>query len=194
MFSWSSYFEHSEVFQQPTSLSQVGPNHPAFGGQARGKISASVAHVESKQSTISSHVDTVDKTGCSKFKLKFPCMLCEGDHLTHKCPAIVEVRRVWSKTQEFPSPEQPIVSQQPTQPLVDLVVEPSQSLVHPTLRLESDSCVIEPISSLVNFTLPSKNAFHKAIESIPSSIDPTLPLHSKLYTSHIFFTSSLELN
>ena len=73
------------------------------------------------------------------------------------------------------------------------MVDSISSLVHPTLVLESDPCVIEPISSLVNFTLPSKTAFHKAIESIPYSIDPTLPLHSKLYTSHIFFTSSSKL-
>src|SRR5713101_8388922 len=26
---------------------------------------------------------------------KFPCKLCEGDHLTYKCPSIAEVRRVW---------------------------------------------------------------------------------------------------
>ena len=30
------------------------------------------------------------------------------------------MQRVWSETQEFPYPKQPIVSQQPTQPLVDL--------------------------------------------------------------------------
>ena len=52
-------------------------------------------------------------------------MLCEGDKLTHKFPAIMEVQRVLSKTQEFPSPKQPIVSQKPSEHLVDLVVEPS---------------------------------------------------------------------
>ena len=62
-------------------------------------------------------------------------MLCEGYHFTHLCPAITEVQRVWSKTQEFHSPEQPIVSQKPTQPLVDQVVEPISNLVDPTLLL-----------------------------------------------------------
>ena len=38
---------------------------------------------------------------------------------------------MWSETQEFPSPKQPIVSQQPTQPLVDQVVEPISDLVDP---------------------------------------------------------------
>ena len=115
-------FEHFEVSQQPASLSQVEPSHLASVVHARGKLSASVGHAKSKKSATSSHVDIVEKTSRSKCKLKFRCKLCEVDHLTHQCPAMAEVRRVWSKTQEFPSPEQPIVSQQPTQPLVDLVV------------------------------------------------------------------------
>ena len=76
-------FEHSEAFQQPTSLSQVGPSYPAPGGHVGGGISTSVGHVERKQSATASHVDTFEKTGRSKCKLKLPCNLCEGDHLTH---------------------------------------------------------------------------------------------------------------
>ena len=63
---------------------------------------------------------------------------------------------MWSKTQDFPSPEQPIVYQQPTQPLVDQVVE--------------------QISDLVDPTLPSETDFHEAVELILVSINPTLPL------------------
>ena len=100
---------------------------------------------------------------------------------------------MWSKTQEFPSLEQPIVSPQPTQPLVDQLVEPISSLVDPTLISESDPHVIEPMSSLVNPTLPSESEFHKAVESIPLSINPTLPLESEVSDSHIFFTASSEL-
>ena len=100
---------------------------------------------------------------------------------------------MWSETQEFPSPEKPIVSQQPNQPLVYQVVEPISALVNPTLLLESDPIVIEPMSSLVNPTLPSESDFHEAVESIPLSINPTLPLESEVSTSHIFFTASSEL-
>ena len=110
------------------------------------KFPLMVGHANRKQSSTTSHVDIIEKTGRLKCKLKFPCNLCEGDHLTHQCLAITELGRVWSKTQEFPSPEQPIVSQQPNQPLVDLVVEPSQYLVHPPLLSESDPYVIEPMS------------------------------------------------
>ena len=100
---------------------------------------------------------------------------------------------MWSKTQEFPYPEQPMVSQQPAQPLVDLVVEPSHSLVHPTLLSESDPYAIEPMSSLVYPTLPSERDFHNAVESIPLSINPTLLSESEVPASHIFFTASSEL-
>ena len=85
---------------------------------------------------------------------------------------------MWSKNQEFPSLEQPIVSQQPTQPLVDQVLEPTLALVDPTLLSENDPYVIEPISYLVNATLPSESDFHEAVESIPFSINTTLPLES----------------
>ena len=81
---------------------------------------------------------------------------------------------MWSETQEFPSPEEPIVSQQHTQPLVDVVFEPSQYLIHPTLLSESDPYVIEPMSSLVNPSLPLESGFYEEIESIPYSINPTL--------------------
>ena len=76
------------------------------------------------------------------------------------------------QTQEFPSPEQPIFSQQPTQPLVDQVVEPISDLVDPTLLSESDPDVIEPMSSLVNPTLPTESDFDEAVESISVSINP----------------------
>ena len=115
-------FEHPEDFQQPASLSQVGPSHPASVVHAGGKILASAGHAESKHSSTASHVDTIENTGHSKWKLKFPYKLYEGDHRNHQFPSITEVQRVWSETQEFPSPEQPIVSQKPTQPLVDQVV------------------------------------------------------------------------
>ena len=98
-----------------------------------------------------------------------------------------------SETQEFPSPNQPIVSQQSTQPLVDQVVEPISALVDPTLLLESDPNVIEPTSSLVNPTLPLESNFHGVVESIPFFINPTFPLESEVSASHIFFTTSSEL-
>ena len=137
------FFSHPEVSQQPASLSEVGHSHQTYGG-----------HAGRNQSPTTIHVNTVDKTGCSKGKLKFNCKLREGDHLNHQFPAIVQVVTVWSETQGYPAPEQPIFSQQPTQPLVYQVVEPISALVDPTLLSEIDPDVIEPMSYLVNPTLP----------------------------------------
>ena len=100
---------------------------------------------------------------------------------------------MWYETQEYPSPKQPIVSQQPAQPLVDQVVEQISDLVDPTLLSKSDPDVIEPMSSLVNPTLHSESDFQEAVESIPLSINPTLPLESEVSASQIFFTASSEL-
>ena len=66
-------------------------------------------------------------------------------------------------------------------------------MVDPTLILESDPNVIEPMSCLVNPTLPLESDFHEVVESIPVSINPTLPLRSEVSTSHIFFIASSEL-
>ena len=100
---------------------------------------------------------------------------------------------MWSKTQEYSAPEQPLVSQQLNQPFIDQVVEPISYLVNPTLLSKSDPYVIEPMSSLVNPALPMESDFHEAIESIPLLINPTPPLESEVSTSHIFFTSSSNL-
>ena len=66
------FFSHPEVSQQPASLSEVGHSHQTYGG-----------HAGRNQSPTTIHVNIVDKTGCSKGKLKFPCKLREGDHLNH---------------------------------------------------------------------------------------------------------------
>ena len=100
---------------------------------------------------------------------------------------------MWYETQEFPSPEQPIVSQRPTQPLVDQVVESILALVNPTLILESDPDVIEPMSPLVNPTIPLESDFHEVSESISLLINPTRNLESEVSTSHIFFTASSKI-
>ena len=73
------------------------------------------------------------------------------------------------------------------------MVKQISGLVDPTLLSESDPDVIEPMSSLVNPTLPLESDFHEVVESIPLSISPTLPLESEVSTSHNFFTASSEL-
>ena len=53
--------------------------------------------------------------------------------------------------------------------------------------------MIEPMSSLVNPTLPSESDFHESVESVPFFINPTLPLESEVSSIHIFLTTSSEL-
>ena len=53
--------------------------------------------------------------------------------------------------------------------------------------------MIEPMSPLVNATLPSESDFHKAVDSVKLSINPTLLLESEVSNSHIFVTVSSEL-
>ena len=53
--------------------------------------------------------------------------------------------------------------------------------------------MIEPMSSLVNPTLPSESDFHESVELIPLSINPTLALESEVSSSHILFTSISKL-
>ena len=53
--------------------------------------------------------------------------------------------------------------------------------------------MIEPMSSLVNPTLPSESDFHEVVESIPLSINFTLTLESEVSSIHIFFTANSKL-
>ena len=131
-FQGHPVFEHPEVSQQPASLSHVGPSLSTSAGHAGGNLSASIVHAEDNPSTTVSHVDTVENTTRSKHKPKFPCKLCEGDHLTYKCPSIAEVRRVWfnghpvfEHSEAF---QQPTSLSQVTQPLVIMLGEKYQPM------------------------------------------------------------------
>ena len=57
--------------------------------------------------------------------------------------------------------------------LADKVVDPSPSLVDPTLLLKSEMKVIDLVLTLVDRTLPLKSEV-KVVESISSPLDPIL--------------------
>ena len=133
--------------QHPASASYAKGTHPPFASHARGKSPAtasdtsnryvasashvidpsltSASHVGDVQPTTASHaggIDSVEKPRQIGRKSKFPCNLCKGDHLTHLCPGILEVQRLWSlsaRSSDFESFE---VSSQSIQPLVEKVV------------------------------------------------------------------------
>ena len=77
------------------SASHAGGSLSASASHAGGSLSTSMVHAKDNPSTTASHVDAVENTTYSKHKPKFPCKLCEGDHLTYKFPSIAKVRRVW---------------------------------------------------------------------------------------------------
>jgi hypothetical protein len=142
--------------------------------------SSSEQHVDKPPST--SH-DTVGK---KKSRVKFPCMLCKGSHLTHLCPHMDEASKLLEdmtvSQPQLPaayfklSLNPPIVDGMITPiplpvNLVDHVVNLVTSLVEPIDK------VVDPIPSSINPTLPLESET-KTVDPIPSSFDPTLPLES----------------
>jgi hypothetical protein len=173
--------------------------------------SASEQHTDDLTST--SH-DTIGK---KKSRVKFPCMLCKGSHLTHLCSRMEEA----SKLLEDMTVSQP---QLPTAyhkfslnpPVVDGMITPVPSPFNPIDHIvnlvmslvEPVDKVVDPIPSSVNPTLPSESET-QAVELFPSvdpilpleketqvvdllspSVDPTLPLESKPDTAHVFLVDT----
>jgi hypothetical protein len=122
------------------------------------------------QPATASHVGGINflekprRIGC---KPKFPCKICKGDHLTHLCPDIPEVQRLWSLSASPFDSESSEVSSQHIQPLVEKVVTPMQSSDDPTPLLRGevplDLVVSHPIHPLVE----------KVVTPMQSSDDPT---------------------
>jgi hypothetical protein len=172
---------------------------------------ASEQHADDPPST--SH-DTVEK---KKSRVKFPCMLCKGSHLTHLCPYMEEASKlledmtvsqpqlpaayrklslnptiVDGMINPVPSPVNPIdhVVNLVTSLVapVDKVVEPIPSSVNPTLPLESETQAVDSFLP-VDPILPLENET-QVVDLISPSIDPTLPLESKPDTAHVFLVDT----
>jgi hypothetical protein len=85
----------------------------------------SASHVGDVQPTTASHaggIDSVEKPRRIGCKPKFPCNICKGDHLTHLCPGLPEVRRLWSLSASSSDSKSFEVSLQLIQPVVEKVV------------------------------------------------------------------------
>jgi len=125
------------------------------------------------------------KPGCRIFKPKFPCKICKGGHLTHLCPGIPEVQRIWSKSESISTPRSDMVPHQSHQPLVDNVVEPVQSLADYTPLLGGEVpnkrvCLISSReSSSIGGILLSSNVPPPSSKSVSfdwdSLVEPRLP-------------------
>jgi hypothetical protein len=173
--------------------------------------SASEQHADDLPST--SH-DTVGK---KKSRVKFPCMLCKGSHLTHLCPHMDEASKLLEdmtvSQPQLPaayrklSLNPPVVdgminlvplSVSPVDQVVNLVtsldepvdqvVDPIPSSVNPTLPLESETQAVD-LFPPVDPILPLENET-QVVDLISPSVDPTLPLESKPDTAHVFLVDT----
>jgi hypothetical protein len=167
--------------------------------------SASVSHVDDTPST--SDV----KVGKKKKIVKFPCMLCKGNHYSHLCPRMDEASSLLEKIQlpkgyrkisSNPSLVDGLVNLVPSPvSLVDQVVnlvsssiepqtqvvDPVLSLISPALHQMSDTKVFDLFSSSVNPTLPLESDT-KAVDSFPP-IDPILPLENEAQVVNLVLPS-----
>jgi hypothetical protein len=141
---------------------------------------ASEQHADNPPST--SH-DTIGK---QKSRVKFPCMLCEGSHLTHLFPHMDEASKLL-EDMIVSQPQLPAAYRKLSlnPPIVDGMimvlspVNPVDHVVNLAMSLvELVDKVVDPIPSSVNPTLPSESETKK-VDPIPSLIEPALPLESE---------------
>jgi hypothetical protein len=172
---------------------------------------ASEQHADDPPST--SH-DTVGK---KKSRVKFPCMLCKGSHLTHLCSRMDEALK-FLEDMTVSQPQLPAyyhkLSLNP--PIVDGMFNPVPSSVNlvdqvvnlVTSLVEPVNKVVDLIPSLVNPTLPSESETQavdlfppvdpilplenetQVVDLISPSVNPTLPLESKPDTAHVFLVDT----
>jgi hypothetical protein len=145
--------------------------------------SASAIHVGDALST--SDIQVRKK----KTTVKFPCMLCKGDHYSHLYPRMDEASSLLEKLQ-FPKCYRKL---SPNPSLVDGLVNPVPSpvsLAEQVVNLVSYS--IEPqtqlanlVSSMINLTLHKKSVT-QVVDLFSSSVDPTLPLESDTKVVDLF--------
>jgi hypothetical protein len=153
---------------------------------------ASEQHADGLPST--SH----DIVGKKKSRVKFPCMLCKGSHLTHLCPCMDEASKLL-EDMTVSQPQLPAtyhkLSLDP--PVVDGMITPVPSPVNPVDHVvnlvmslvEPIDQVVDPIPSSVNSTLPLESET-QVVDLISPLVDPTLPLESKSDTSHVFLVDT----
>jgi hypothetical protein len=137
--------------------------------------SASVSHVDDTPSTSDVQVGQKKKT------VKFPCMLCKGNHHSHLCPHMDQASSLLEKLQ-LPKGYRKL-SFDPS--LVDGLVNPVPSSVSPvdqvvnlvSASIEPQTQVADPVPSSVSPALHQESET-KAFDSSPS-VDPILPLENE---------------
>jgi hypothetical protein len=145
--------------------------------------STSVGHVGDTLSTSDVNV------GKKKTTVKFPCMLCKGDHYSHLCPRMEEDSSLLEKLQ-LPKGYRNI---SPNPSLVDGLVNPVPSPVSPvdqvvnlvSYLIEPQTQVVDPVLSLISPTLHQKS-ITQVVDLFSSSVDLILPLESDTKAIDLF--------
>jgi hypothetical protein len=137
--------------------------------------SASVGHLDDTSSTSDVQVGKKKKT------IKFPCMLCKGNHYSHLFPHMDEAYSLLEKLQlpkgyrkisSNPSLVDGLVNLVPSPvSLVDQVVNIVSSLIEPRTQ------VVDPVLSSINPALHQKSDT-KAVDLFPP-VNPILPLENE---------------
>jgi hypothetical protein len=141
--------------------------------------SASIGHVDDTPSTSGVQV------GKKKHTVKFPCMLCKGNHYSHLLNRMDEASSLLEKLQ-LPKGYRKLSSDPSlVDGLVNLVLSPV-SLVDQVVNLISSSIepqtqVVDPIPSSISPVLHQKSDT-KVVDLFSSSVDPTLLLESDTKT------------
>jgi hypothetical protein len=172
--------------------------------------SASVGHADDTPSTSDVQVGKKKKT------IKFPCMLCKGNHYSHLCPRMDEASSLLEKLQlpkgyrkissdpslvdglvnPVPSPVSPVdqlvnpvsSSIEPQTQVADLV----PSSISPALHQESDTKEVDPFPP-VNPILPLENET-QVVDPVSPSIDPIPPLRNVKVTDLVLSSVSPTLH
>jgi hypothetical protein len=122
---------------------------------------ASEQHVDDLPST------SQDTVGKKKSRVKFPCMLCKGSHLTHLFPRMDEASKLL-EDMTISQPQLPAAYHKITldPPIVDGMI----NLVPPS---------VSSVDQVVNLVMSLVEPVDKVVDPIPSSVNPTLPLESE---------------
>jgi hypothetical protein len=173
--------------------------------------SASEQHTDDLPST--SH-DTVGK---KKSRVKFPCMLCKGSHLTHIFPHMDKASKLL-EDMTVSQPQLPAAYRKLSlnPPVVDRMITLVPSSINPvdhvinlvTSLVEPVDKVVDPIPYSVNLLLPLESVTQvvdlfpsvdpilslenktQVVDLISPSVDPTLTLESKPDIAHFFLVDT----
>jgi hypothetical protein len=131
----------------------------------------SLAYEQHADDFLSTSHDTVGK---KKSRVKFPCMLCKGSHLTHLCPHMEEASKLL-EDMTISQPQLPAAYRKLSlnPPVVDGMITPVPSPVN-------------LVDHVVNLVTSLVEPVDKVVELIPSSVNPTLPLESETQAVDLF--------